>query len=149
MWEINFFHHFIGLLPSYNIPLFGCSYQQHPCLVININQGSSLALWWRKTTDIVWNVWLPTEWKEALKSHKFYVLRSSLKFSDMFVILSCQDCSSDVLNSWQYPELFFGTGKFKNKYVQIHVDETFKPSAQRSRQKLNSKLLDDDIIKRV
>lgn len=137
MWEINFFpifHHFIGLLPSFNIPLFGCSYQQHPCLVININHGSSLALWWRKTTDSVWKCLVTNRVERGLRIaqilHFEGHLRSPVKFSDMFVILTCQDCSSGVYNSWHYPELFVGT----KKNVQIHVDETFKPTARRSRQ---------------
>ncbi|XP_062614628.1 uncharacterized protein K02A2.6-like, partial [Saccostrea cucullata] len=106
---------------------------------------------------------LKIEWKGVVQSHKFYVVKGNYG-----ALLGYQTCMSfglvQVVHQLspiadRYPELFVGIGKLKDRTVRIHVDESVKPVAQRSRRtpfhlrpKVEAelqKLLVDDIIERV
>ena len=103
------------------------------------------------------------EWKGSVQTLKFYVVKGSYG-----ALLGYQTCISFgliqvvhqlSLTADKFADLFDGVGKLKDRKVRIHIDETVKPVAQRTRRtpfhlrpKVEAelqKLLDDDIIQRV
>ncbi|XP_062580744.1 uncharacterized protein LOC134242659 [Saccostrea cucullata] len=106
---------------------------------------------------------LTVEWRGVVQPHKFYAVKGNYG-----ALLGYQTCLSFGLVQVdhqlspiadRYPDLFVGIGKLKDRTVRIHVDESVKPVAQRSRRtpfhlrpKVEAelqKLLVDDIIERV
>ena len=90
-----------------------------------------------KQLTVLGSCWLQIEWKGSVQTLKFYVVKGSYG-----ALLGYQTCISfgliQVVNQLsstadKFSNLFVGVGKLEDRKVSIHIDETVKPVAQRTR----------------